>query len=118
MAHDLEINHIISKVSKKDTISIGTDSIIDGDKVIYNISVIARHDGNKACTIWTIDIEDDNKDPVYRDVKELTLLFDIYNLLYNHIKENKIIMSVGIHKKWFNRFKYELRERILEVNGL
>ena len=62
MAHDLDINHICSKVSSGDIVSIGVDSIREQDKIIYNLSVIVRVQGSKASLIWTKDIEDNITD--------------------------------------------------------
>ena len=118
MAHDLVLDHIASKVSAGDSVSIGVDSIVVGDKVIYNLSVVVRVQKTRVSLIWTKDIEDDNTDDLYRDMYELNLLSSLYRDLYYCIKDNDVSFSVKIHKKWFNRFKYETRNTKLKIDNL
>lgn len=118
MAHDLDINHICSKVSDGDTVSIGVDSVKIEDKIVYNLSVVIRVQGSKASLIWTKDIEDNITDDLYRDMYELNLMSSLYKDLYACIKTNEINFSVKIHKHWFNRYKYEIRTNKLKVGLL
>ena len=118
MAHELDIEHIASRVSSGDTVSIGVDSILRDDKIVYNLSVVVRVQKNKVALIWTTDIEDDITDDLYRDMYELNLLSSLYRDLYYCIKDNDISFSVKIHKKWFNRFKYEPRNNRLKIDNL
>jgi hypothetical protein len=118
MAHELNIEHIASKVSPNDVISIGVDSIRVDNKVIYNLSVVLSIEGKKASLIWTKDIEDDIVDDLYRDMNELNLLSSLYKDLYQYIKNNKVDFSIKIHKEWFNRYKYEQRETKLKIDKL
>ena len=39
MAHELDIAHIASRISKEDLVSIGVDSIRDNEKIIYNLKI-------------------------------------------------------------------------------
>lgn len=116
MAHDLDVAHIASKLYPNDTVSIGVDSVKKENKIIYNISVIVRSSGNKACIIWTKDIEDFIIDNTYRDMKELNLLSNMYHELYPYIKEHEVNFSAKIHKNWFSRFKYEERNNKLKIS--
>jgi hypothetical protein len=117
MAHDLNLNHIAEKISVGDTLSIGVDSVKNGNVIVYNLSVVLRVNGNKAALIWTKDIEDTNLDDLYRDINELNLLTSLYKELYDTIKNNEIKLSVKIHKNWFNRFKYEQRNYKLKIEN-
>lgn len=118
MAHELDIDHIASKVSSCDTVSIGVDSIVVDDKTVYNLSVVVRIYPNKVSLIWTKDIEDDITDDSYRDMYELNLLTSLYKDLYPYIKDNDVSFSVNIHKHWFNRFKYEPRNNRIKIDKL
>jgi hypothetical protein len=118
MAHELDIEHIASKVSAGDLVSIGVDSISDGDKIVYNLSVVVRVQKDRVSLIWTKDIEDDITDDLYRDMYELNLLSSLYKDLYYCIKQNEVSFSVKIHKHWFNRFKYESRNTKLKIDKL
>lgn len=118
MAHELDLNHICSKVSSGDTVSIGVDSIRVQDKIVYNLSVIVRVQGSKAALIWTTDIEDSITNDLYRDMYELNLLSSLYKDLYDAIKTNETSFSVKIHKHWFNRHKYEERTNKLIIDKL
>lgn len=118
MAHELDIKHIATTISSGDTVSIGVDSIIIDNTVIYNLSVIIRVSGNKVSLIWTKDITDDNTDDLYRDMYELNLLSSLYKDLHYCIKDYSVSFSVKIHKNWFNRYKYEQRNNKLKIDKL
>jgi hypothetical protein len=118
MAHELDIEHIASRISDGDSISLGVDSIIVDNKVVYNLSVVVRVQKTKVALIWTKDIEDDITDELYRDMYELNLLSSLYKNLYYCIKQNDVSFSVKIHKNWFNRFKYEPRNTKLKIDKL
>lgn len=120
MAKDLILSDVINVLSNADnftTVAIGVDSVIINGICVYNLSIIIRFSGDRACTIFTKDIEDSELDPVFIENKEVILLLELYNELRTSVGERKITLSTGIHEKWFNRYKFQGRTKRLKIEG-